>query len=268
MHLPRGSSGASSLDVAVAAARRAGGVLVERFHGPREIRYKGPSNPVTDADLAAEKACLEVLRDEFPGAGILSEESEPVAGDSGYTWVVAPLDGTRNYAAGIPHFAVVVALARGDEVLLGVTYDPLLDEMFTAEAGGPALLNGAPIAVSAKAEISDCILAFDMGYASERALQALHMVTSMWPRYQSLRLMGSAALGLAYAACGRVDVYFHHHLSPWDIASGLPLVTSAGGRAVSRSGSPAALGSDSVVASSPSLVDTFLAATEGAAWRK
>ena len=256
------------MDVAVTAARRAGGVLADRFHGPLEIKYKGPSNPVTDADLMAEKACLEVLRDEFPGAGILSEESEPVTGESGYTWVVDPLDGTRNYAAGIPHFAVVVALARGDDVLLGVTYDPLLDEAFTAETAGPALLNGAPISVSAKEEISDCVLAFDMGYASERALQALQMVTSLWPGFQSLRLLGSAALGLAYAACGRVDVYFHHHLSPWDIASGLPLVTSAGGRAVSRTGSPAGLHSDSVVASSPALVDIFLAATEGAAWRK
>ena len=268
MHLPRGSSGASALDVAVTAAHRAGGVLVERFHGPKAITYKGPHNPVTDADLMAEKACLEVLRDEFPGSGILSEESAPVAGDSGYTWVVDPLDGTRNYAAGIPHFAVVVALARGDQVLLGVTYDPLLDETFTAEAGGPALLNGDPISVSAKDDISDCVLAFDMGYASQRALQALHMVTSMWPRFQSLRLLGSAALGLAYAACGRVDLYFHHHLSPWDIASGLPLVAAAGGRTVTRCGSPAGLRSDSVAASSPSLVDAFLAATEGAAWRK
>ena len=267
MHLPRGSSGASALDVAVTAARRAGGVLAERFHGPKTVAYKGRHNPVTDADLMAEKACLEVLRDEFPSSGILSEESEPVAGESGYTWVVDPLDGTRNYAAGIPHFAVVVGLARDGQVVLGVTHNPLLDETFTVEAGGPALLDGAPISVSSKDDMADCVLAFDMGYASQRAFQALQMVTSMWPRFQSLRLMGSAALGMAYAACGRVDLYFHHHLSPWDIASGLPLVAAAGGRAVSRDGSPASLCSDSVVASSPRLVEDFLAATEGAAWR-
>ena len=268
MGLPNGSSGAPALDVAVTAARRAGAVLVERFHGPLAVTYKGPHNPVTDADLMAEEACLEVLRDEFPCSGILSEESEPVAGESGYTWVVDPLDGTRNFAAGIPHFAVVVALARGGRVLLGVTHDPLLDETFTAEAGGPALLNGTPISVSPKDEISGSVLAFDMGYASERALQALHMVTSMWPEFQSLRLMGSAALGLAYAACGRVDLYFHHHVSPWDIASGLLLVAAAGGRTVTRGGSPASLDSGSVIASGPSLVDAFLAATEGAAWRR
>ena len=267
MDLPHGSSGASALDVAVTAARRAGAVLAERFHGPMVVTYKGPYNPVTDADLMAEKACLEVLRDEFPCSGILSEESDPVSGQSGYTWVVDPLDGTRNYAAGIPHFAVVVALAQGGQVLLGVTHDPVLDETFTAQAGGPALLNGAPISVSPRDGISGSVLAFDMGYASERALHALQMVTSLWPEFQSLRLMGSAALGLAYAACGRVDLYFHHHVSPWDIASGLLLVSAAGGRTVDRSGSPAGLNSGSVIAAGPPLVDAFLAATEGAAWR-
>ena len=268
MRVPLGSSGSGALEVAVEAAGRAGKVLLDRFHGPREIRYKGPANPVTDADLMAEKACLEVLRDEYPDFGILSEESDPVEGRSGYTWVVDPLDGTRNYVTGIPHFAVVVALARGDDVVLGVTYDPMRNESFTADVGGQALLNGSPMSVSAKEEMADCVLGFDLGYASQRALHALSMVQTLWPGFMSLRLMGSSALGLAYAACGRVDIYFHHHLEPWDVASGLPLVAAAGGRIVDRHGAPARLRSGSVVASSPRLVDRFLSATEGLEWRK
>ena len=239
-----------------------------RFHTPKEVSFKGPGNPVTDVDVLAEKAVLRRLKDEYPDFGIISEESEPVATDSGYTWVVDPLDGTRNYASGIPHFAVVVALAWHGEVVVGVTYDPVRDELFTAEKGKGAYLDGAPISVSARDEIPQCLLGFDLGYADEKALRALDMVRALWPGMQSMRLMGSSALGLAYAACGRVDIYFHHHLAPWDIASGLLLGSEAGGGTLDRHGNPAALDSESVISSSPLLLERFLAATEGLEWRK
>ena len=197
----------------------------------------------------------------------------------------------ENYASGIPHFAVVVALAWNGEVVLGVTYDPVRGEVFTAEKGVGAYLNDVPISVSSKEEIPECLLGFDMGYVNEKAVMALDMVKSLWPGMQSIRIMGSSALGLAYAACGRVDIYFHHHLAPWDIASGLLLVSEAGGTAVDRHGNPATLfstdiggvvskqdesssdsldisGQKSVIASSPHLVGRFLAATEGLEWRR
>ena len=145
---PRSASGRNALGVAVEAARNAGDVILKRSDTHKEISFKGRANVVTDVDVLAEKVALELLRHEYPNFGILSEESEPLAGDSRYTWVVDPLDGSRNYASGIPHVAVVVALALDDEVVLGVTYDPIRDELYTAEKGQGAYLNDVRISVS------------------------------------------------------------------------------------------------------------------------
>jgi myo-inositol-1(or 4)-monophosphatase len=254
--------------VAIDAARRAGHIIQDRFLTPKTVSFKGPANPVTDVDLAAEQAVLGVLRTEYPHFSILSEESPPLDTGSPFTWVVDPLDGTRNYAAGIPHFCVVVALAYRDEMVLGVTYDPVREELFTAQWGKGAFLNGRPIAVSSKLELAQALLGFDLGYVDEAAGLALDMVRALWPGVQSMRLMGSSALGLAYAAAGRVDLYFHHSLAPWDVASGLLLVQEAGGLVVDRQGQPAALRTPSVIASSPRLIEGFLQATEGLAWRR
>jgi myo-inositol-1(or 4)-monophosphatase len=270
--------------VAIDAARRAGQIIQDRFLTPKTVSFKGPANPVTDVDLAAEQAVLGVLRAEYPHFSILSEESPPLDTGSPFTWVVDPLDGTRNYAAGIPHFCVVVALSasppapspsemeRGSggeaEMVLGVTYDPMREELFTAQRGKGAFMNGIPISVSKKAELAEALLAFDLGYLDEAARLALDMVRSLWPGMQSMRLMGSSALGLAYAAAGRVDLYFHHSLAPWDVASGLLLVREAGGLVVDRQGQPAALRTPSVIASNPRLIQRFLEATDGMAWRR
>ena len=266
--IPDSRSGKSAHTVAIEAARRAGQVILDRFHTYKEVSFKGRANLVTDVDLLAEKAALELLRDEYPDFGILSEESEPIVTGSSYGCVLDPLDGTRNYASGIPHFAVVVALTRDRQVVLGVTYDPVRGELFTAEMGKGAYLNDVPIAVSSKQEIPECLLGFDMGYIDEKAVMALDMMKALWPGMQSIRVMGSSALGLAYAACGRVDIYFHHHLAPWDIASGLLLVSEAGGKVVDRHGDPATIDRESVIASSHHLVSRFLAATEGLEWRR
>ena len=212
---PLSRTGRSAMDVALEAARAAGGLLMDRWLTHKEVSYKGRADIVTDVDLAAEKAILGLLREEYPDFGILSEESEPIRADSDYTWVVDPLDGTRNYANGVPHFCTVVGLARRDEVVVGVTYDPARQELFTAEAGKGAYLNGTPISVTESQEMSQSLLSFDLGYVDEKAGLALDMVRSLWPGVQSMRMMGSAALGIAYAAAGRVDLYFHHSLSPW-----------------------------------------------------
>ena len=254
--------------MAVDAAHRAGQIIQDRFLTTKKISFKGRANVVTDVDLAAEQAVLELLRAEYPHFGILSEESAPVETGSPYTWVVDPLDGSRNYANGVPHFCVVVALAQGNEMVLGVTYDPVRDELFTAERSRGAFRNGSPISVSGREEIDQALLGFDLGYVDEKAGLALDMIRALWPGMQSIRLMGSAALGLAYAAAGRVDLYFHHALSPWDVASGLLLVQEAGGVVVDRQGQPAGLHTPSIIASSRRLVDRFLQATEGLEWRQ
>ena len=265
---PKSRSGKSALEVATEAAHRAGRILQDRFRSSKKVSFKRGVDIVTDVDLAAEKAVLDLLREEYPEFGILAEESKPVESGSPFTWVVDPLDGTRNYANGVPHFCTVVALAYENEPIVGVTYDPVRNELFTAEKGKGAFLDGEPLSVSENLELGQSLLCCDLGYVDEKAVLAIDLIRSLWSGIISLRLMGSSALGVAYAAAGRVDLYFHHSLSPWDIASGLLLVKEAGGIVVDRQGRAANLRTPSIIASNPQLADRFLQATEGHPWRE
>jgi myo-inositol-1(or 4)-monophosphatase len=266
--IPPSRSGRDALEVAIEAVKAGGAVILERFHREKRVTHKGRANVLTDVDILSEKAILSLLRREYPEFGVVSEESRAVTGDSGYTWFVDPLDGTRNYVSGIPHCAATLALAYGEEVLLGVTWEPFRGELFRAVKGGGAFLNDRPITVSGQGELRDCLLGFDMGYVDDKALKALKLIQALWPGMQSIRVMGSSALGLAYAACGRIDIYFHHHICPWDVAAGLLLVAEAGGTVADRYGNPATLRSESVIASSPRLVERFLETTRGLEWRE
>lgn len=265
--IPISRTGRSALEVSVDAAQRAGQIIKERFLTDKEVRFKGRADIVTDVDLAAERVILDLVQAEFPQFSILSEESSPIETGSPYTWVVDPIDGTRNFAEGVPHFCVVVALAKGSDVVMGVTYDPIKEELFTAQEGQGAQLNGSAISVSQRGEIPQCVLGFDLGYYDDKAATALDMIRSLWPGFQTMRLLGSSALGMAYAAAGRLDLYFHHSLSPWDSASGLLLAREAGGNVVDRQGKDANLFTPSVIVSSQVLIDRFLESTEGLEWR-
>ena len=265
--LPVAADGRTAMDVALQATSTAGEIIRNGWNSDKQITFKGRADIVTDIDVAAEKAVLEILTSAFPDFGILAEESQPVAGSSPYRWVVDPLDGTRNYAHSIPHFCTIAALAKDDEIIAGVIYDPVREETFTAAEGQGAFLNGDPISVSATTELSRCLLSCDLGYVDEKAGLALDMLRSLWPGMYSVRLMGSAGLGVAYAASGRVDLFFHHSLAPWDIAAGLIIAQEAGGQIVDRQGNKAGLFTPSVICSSPALVDGFLAATDGLPWR-
>ena len=266
--LPRSRTGLSALEVALRVAEAAGQTLLDRLHGKKEVSYKGRANPVSDVDKLVERQVIEELRREFPEDGFLAEESDAVPTASGYTWIIDPLDGTRNYILGIPFFCTVLALAFGDEVILGLTYDPVRREMFQAVKGGGAFLNGSPISVSDKTELEDALLSYDLGYVDEKASTAIEMVLHLWPNIQGTRIMGSAALGLAYAACGRTDMYFHHHLAPWDLASALVLVPEAGGAITDKYTTPGSLQSESIIAAGSVLHERFLQATQGLAWRR
>ena len=266
--LPLSRSGLSALEVALRVAEEAGQTLVDRFHGDLQVSYKGRANLVSDVDKLVERQIIEGLRREFPDAGFLAEESEAVDSSSGYTWVIDPLDGTRNYIMGIPFFSQVIALAKGDDLLLGLTHDPIRGEVFHAVKGHGAFVNGSPIRVSAITELERALLGYDLGYVDHKASAAIEMMLHLWPNLQGTRVMGSAALGLAYAACGRVDLYLHHNLAPWDLASGLLLVREAGGVVTDKYASPATLHTDSVIASGKELHADFLRATEGLSWRR
>ncbi len=267
LSLPVSATGRPAMEVIDQAVRSAGKIIQDGWNADKQITFKGRADIVTDIDVAAEKAVLEILTGEFPDFGILAEESPPVDGESPYKWVVDPLDGTRNYAHGIPHFCSIIALAKDNEIVAGVIYDPVREEMFSTAVGQGAHMNGKPISVSESTELSRSLLSFDLGYVDEKAGLALDMVRSLWPGMYSIRMMGTAGLGLAYAASGRVDLFFHHSLSPWDLATGLLLLREAGGDVVDRQGNRAGLFSPSVICSSTTLIDGFLAATDGLPWR-
>ncbi|MCH8110011.1 MAG: inositol monophosphatase [Chloroflexi bacterium] len=266
--IPLSSNGKTAMDVAREVSLKAGEMVAERFYQVKEISEKGPGDIVTDVDRASEDMIRSMLAEEFPDMGFLGEESSGSQADSGYVWIVDPVDGTRNYALGIPFFSLVVGLALDGEVLVGVNYDPMTREMFHAERGKGAFLNDQPIHVSDKPSLAECIIGMDLGYGSQGAVNGLNVIEAIWPGMYSARIMGSAALGLSYAAAGRFDLYFHHALSPWDQVAGMLLVEEAGGIVTDRNGKRASLYSDGIIASSAAIHADFLRKTEGMAWRE
>lgn len=261
-------TGVTALDVALRVAREAGDTLMMRLHSEKQVSYKGRANLVSDVDKLVEKRTIEELRGEFPDDGFLAEESEPITTASEYTWIIDPLDGTRNYILGIPFFCVVIALAKGDDVLMGLTYDPVRQEMFQAVKGSGAFLNEGRINVSSKTQLEEALLSYDLGYVDDKASTAIELLLHLWPNIQGTRMLGSAALGLAYAACGRVDLYFHHNLAPWDLATSLVLVPESGGIVTDKYDQVASLSSESIIASGSALHGDFLKKTDGLAWRR
>ncbi|MEW6142662.1 MAG: inositol monophosphatase family protein [Chloroflexota bacterium] len=229
VELPKSSSGRGILEIADSAARQAGAIIRSHFHGHNQVRVKGKSNLVTQVDVLAEQVILKILRAEYPVCAVLSEETNNTSELSGYTWIVDPLDGTNNFVFGIPFLCVNIALAKDADVIFGLTYDPLLDECFHAQAGSGSFLNGQRIRVSSRSKLEAAILGFDIGYDVKWGEEVLELARLLRPEVHSIRVMGSAALSLAYIAGGRLDLYFHKYLYPWDMAPGILLVKEAGG---------------------------------------
>lgn len=267
--IPKSTSGKSAMEVAREISLRGGEIQAERFYQAKEITYKGPNDIVTDVDKEIEAMMAETLRKEFPDMGFLGEESAGAQPDEGYVWIVDPVDGTRNYAAGIPFFSLVVGLALDGEVLVGINYDPMRNEMFHAERGKGAFLNDEPIHVSENTTIDGSILGVDLSYnADEGASDSLDIIKKFWGQIQTTRIMGSSALGISYAAAGRHDLYFHPGLSPWDQVAGMLLVEEAGGVITDRTGKRAGLYSDGLIASNTALHADFMRLTDGMPWRE
>jgi myo-inositol-1(or 4)-monophosphatase len=218
--------------VAVDAARAAGRLLRDELSGARRIAYKGtPTNLVTEMDQRAEALILERLRGAFPDDGILAEELGAAAGRSERRWLVDPLDGTTNYAHGLPIFGVSIALETARRLMLGVVYDPSRDEMFVGERGGGATLNDAPIKVSAAPSLGASLLVTGFPYNIRETRDTnLPEYAAFSLRARAVRRLGSAAIDLAYIACGRFDAYWELRLGAWDVAAGAVLVEEAGGR--------------------------------------
>ncbi len=259
--LPRGASGRDALAVARACAHRAGEILRQGFGGRHAVQAKGRRDFVTAADMAAEREAVRILQAEFPHHWVVSEETAgmPPPAECPWAWVIDPLDGTHNYSRAIPYFCFSLALCWRQEPVLALTYNPLLEEEFLALRGGGATLNGQPVQASQAPSVAQSLLGLDLGYDDEKAGGLLRKVVGLWPQLLGVRLMGSAALGLAYAACGRLDLYVHCNLKPWDVAAGILLVREAGGLALDWDGRPATMASGQVVAGAPAAVRDLLA---------
>lgn len=230
------------LNFAIQTAREAGKILADKFGRALRVTNKGDIDLVTEADIAAERLIVERIRSYHPRHAILTEESGDVVslGDAGseYKWVIDPLDGTTNYAHGYPVFCVSIALEHEGRVVLGVVYDPTRDELFAAERGGGATLNGRSLRVSETGELNGALLCTGFPYdVRDRGDFARHFRNFIM-RAQSVRRDGAAALDLAYVAAGRFDAFYEEGLRPWDVAAGVLLVEEAGGRVTHYDGSP------------------------------
>lgn len=236
--------------VADAAVREAGGYLRENLGRRAETSYKGAVDLVTPFDLGAQEILVDRLASAFPDHGFLAEEGLARRGSSDLRWIIDPLDGTTNYSHAFPVFSVSAALESAGRLVLGWVYDPTREEMFRAEAGRGATRNGAAIRVSEVADLGKGLLATGFPYdvRTSRANNLCHW-ESFIVRAQAIRRCGSAALDLAYVACGRFDGFWELKLKPWDTAAGSLLVLEAGGRVTDLGGAPFALDAPGIVAS-------------------
>jgi len=248
------------MDGAAEAARRGGEVLRARFGSRRTIDYKGGIDLVTDADRASEEALLSFLSSRFPGSQVLAEESGASGGEgSGLRFFVDPLDGTTNYAHGVPHFAVNVAVEDRHGLAAGATLDPLRGELYRAGRGRGAFLGDERIRVSEAAELRRALLCTGFPYdIHEDPEPVLRLFRAYLRRARAVRRFGAAALDLAYVAAGRFDGFWEMKLKPWDVAPGVLLVREAGGLVADFAGGGDFLFGGTICAANPRLQPLLL----------
>lgn len=222
------------LNFAIETAREAGQILLDKFGRKINISKKGDINLVTEADLASEKHIIEKIRSYYPKHSILAEESGEslVVGenDNALKWIIDPLDGTTNFAHGYPCFCVTLALEHNGEIVVGVTFDPTRNELFAAEKGQGATLNGRQIRVSDTEKLSESLIVTGFPYDFKQREDFARHLTDFLLYSRGVRRDGSAAIDMAYVACGRFDGFWEEGLHPWDVAAGVLLIEEAGGR--------------------------------------
>jgi myo-inositol-1(or 4)-monophosphatase len=237
------------LEVAVETALEAGSILLSEFDHPAKISYKGEVDIVTQADRRSEEAIVGRLRTYFPKHTIVAEEGSGQEGDPGYRWIVDPLDGTTNFAHGYPCFAVSIGFEEAGELQVGVIYQPITKELFTASRGDGAYLNEKQIRVSSIDHLSTSLLATGFPSTKRSRNPNIHYYWNFTLRSHGVRRDGSAALDLASVACGRFDGFWEFGLHAWDTAAGVLLVREAGGVVTSFSGQPYRPGDYEILAS-------------------
>ena len=257
------------LNVMVQAATKAGRTLKRDFGEVErlQVSLKGPGNFVCAADRRAEEILRQELGKARPGYGFLGEEGGRLEGaDKSHTWIVDPLDGTTNFLHGIPQFAIAIALQREDAIVAGLVYNPVLDELFTAERGKGAFLNERRVRVAARRRLADAVVACGLPHYGRGDLELFHKeAAAVMGTVAGLRRFGSAALDLAWVAAGRFDAYWERDLSPWDTAAGMILVREAGGFATDLDGGDAIIQTGNVIAGNEAIHGQLLPALKAAA---
>lgn len=248
-----------------AAAKAGAAQAAFYFDKVHQIENKdGVNNPVTEADKASEKAIFEVIRQQFPDHFLLSEESGEIAQDSTYKWIIDPIDGTVNYAQGIPICCISIGVEKEGKMLMGAVYNPFMNEFFFGEKGKGAFLNDKPIHVSKQSNLDRSCLVTGFPY------QYLNEPNGPLPVFErfirkgiAVRRLGSAALDLCWTACGRFDGFYEHQLNAWDSAAGYLIVEEAGGKVTDLSGNPYSPYQPGIVASNGVLHEELVSVING-----
>lgn len=249
------------IHVAIEAAKEAGRFLKFSIGKVRniEVKHGEERNLVSEIDKASEKKIIDIIKRHFPTHGILAEESG-ASGASDYKWIIDPLDGTTNFLHGLPLYCVTIGLEYKGEIVAGVVYDPNLDELFTAERGSGAYLNGKRMQVSKSRELIQSLLVtgfpYDIANNPDNAIE--HFVNFL-VKGQGIRRLGSAAMDLSYVAAGRLDGFWEVNLNPWDMAAGLLFVQEAGGKVTDFSGTPSTVYTKQILASNGHIHNAMLA---------
>lgn len=248
------------LNFAIETARDAGQLLLEKFGRKLTVSKKGDINLVTEADLASEALIVERIKSYYPKHAILAEESgeTKVDGAGEWKWIIDPLDGTTNFAHGYPCWSVTIALEHNGKVVIGVTFDPTRNELFAAERGHGASLNNKPIGVSETEDLADALIVTGFPYDFKRREDFARHLTAFLLQSRGVRRDGSAAIDMAYLACGRFDGFWEEGLNPWDMAAGVLLVEEAGGQVSGYDNSKFSIYSPPILASN-GLIHTQMA---------
>jgi myo-inositol-1(or 4)-monophosphatase len=254
----RAISRSPHLNVMCNAAFKAARGLVRDFGEVEHLQVsrKGPGDFVSTADKKAEEILYKELKKARPSYGFIMEEGGEVPGEDDYTWIIDPLDGTSNFLHAIPHFAISIGLQKDHEIIAGVIYDPIKDEIFYAEKGGGAFLNERRLRVSARHNLQEALLATGIPFAAHNQGERSQFQTTIervMPLVAGIRRFGSASLDLAYVAAGRFEGYWERSIMPWDIAAGIVLVREAGGYVCDLQGSDHVFESKSIIATNQAL---------------